>query len=169
MYVVLCVDPWSTWTCALYRKIRMTWFAFLYIPPIEWAPYLENAVFFPLDDFRSFIKDQVTRGVWDHYWDFNSVPLLYLPVSLPISHRFYQYCSVMRCEVIEGGSLRCSFIVKKSFLYPCFFFFLFQTKLQITLSNSLVTSIGFYMEITSNLWIDFSTVAFFYYTNPANP
>jgi hypothetical protein len=28
--------------------------------PVEPAPFVENAVFFPLEDFSSFVKDQVT-------------------------------------------------------------------------------------------------------------
>jgi hypothetical protein len=28
------------------------------------APFVENAVFFPLDGFSSLVKDQVTIGVW---------------------------------------------------------------------------------------------------------
>jgi hypothetical protein len=31
------------------------------------APFVENAVFFPLDDFSSLVKDQVTIGVWIHF------------------------------------------------------------------------------------------------------
>ena len=47
------------------------------------APFVENAVFFPLDGFSSFVKDQVTIGVWVHFWFFNSIPLIYLPVTVP--------------------------------------------------------------------------------------
>jgi hypothetical protein len=28
------------------------------------APFVENAVFFPLDVFSSLVEDQVTIGVW---------------------------------------------------------------------------------------------------------
>jgi hypothetical protein len=31
--------------------------------PVETAPFVENVVFFPLDGFSSFIKDQMTMGV----------------------------------------------------------------------------------------------------------
>ena len=48
------------------------------------APFVENAVVFPLDGFSSLVKDQVTIGVWVHLWVFNSVPLIYLPVTVPI-------------------------------------------------------------------------------------
>ena len=42
------------------------------------APFVENAVFFPLDGFISPVKDQVIIGVWVHFWVFNSIPLVYL-------------------------------------------------------------------------------------------
>ena len=44
------------------------------------ATFLENAFFLPLDSFSFFVKDQVTIGVWFHFWVFNSIPLIYLPV-----------------------------------------------------------------------------------------
>jgi hypothetical protein len=45
-------------------------------------------IFFPLDGFSSFVKDQVTIGVWVHFCGFSSVPLIYLPVSVPIPCSF---------------------------------------------------------------------------------
>jgi hypothetical protein len=36
------------------------------------APIVENAVFLPLDGFSSLVEDQVTIGVWVHFWIFNS-------------------------------------------------------------------------------------------------
>jgi hypothetical protein len=48
------------------------------------APIVENAVFLPLDGFSSLVEDQVTIGVWVHFWVFNSVPLVYLSVSIPV-------------------------------------------------------------------------------------
>jgi hypothetical protein len=50
-------------------------FAFFYMP-VEPAPFVENAVFFPLDGFSTFVKDQMTIAVWVHFWVFNSVPLI---------------------------------------------------------------------------------------------
>ena len=46
--------------------------------PVESAPFVENAVFFLLGGFDSFVKDQVTMGVWVHFWVFISAPLIYL-------------------------------------------------------------------------------------------
>jgi hypothetical protein len=40
--------------------------------------------FFPLDGFSSFVKDQVTIDVWVHICVFNSIPFIYLPVTVPI-------------------------------------------------------------------------------------
>jgi hypothetical protein len=47
------------------------------------APFVENAVFLPLGGFSSLVEDQVTIGVWVHFWVFNSIPLVYLSVSIP--------------------------------------------------------------------------------------
>ena len=82
---------------------------------------MENAVFFPLDDFSSFVKDQVNTGVWVHFWVFNSMLLIFLPISVPIPYSFYYYCSVIEFEVRDGDSARSSFIVENSFGYPGFF------------------------------------------------
>jgi hypothetical protein len=38
------------------------------------APFAENAVFLSLDGFSSLVEDQVTIGVWIHFWVFNSIP-----------------------------------------------------------------------------------------------
>ena len=40
--------------------------------------------FFPLDCFSSFVKDQVTIGVWVPFWVFNSITLICLLVTVPI-------------------------------------------------------------------------------------
>ena len=53
------------------------------------APIVENAVFFPLDGFSSLVKDQVTIGVWVQFWVFNSIPLIYLSVAIPLPCSFF--------------------------------------------------------------------------------
>jgi len=63
----------------------------------------------------------VTIGVWVHFWVFSSVPLIYLPVSVPIPCSFCDYCSVILLEVRDGDSPRSSFIVEYNFCYPEFF------------------------------------------------
>jgi hypothetical protein len=64
-------------------------------PPVEPAAFVENAVFFPLDGFSSFVKDQVTIGVWVHFWAFSSIPLIYLSVTVLVPDSFYHNCSVV--------------------------------------------------------------------------
>jgi len=86
----------------------------LHSSPVEPAPFVENAIFFPLDGFGSFVKNQVTVGVWVHFWVFNSIPLVYLPVSVPIPYSFYHYCSVILLEIRDGDSPRSPFIVEDS-------------------------------------------------------
>jgi hypothetical protein len=58
----------------------------------------ENAVFFPLDGFSSFVKDQMTIGVWVHFWVFNSILLIYLSVAVPVSCSFYHNYSAVQLE-----------------------------------------------------------------------
>jgi hypothetical protein len=100
------------------------------------APFVENAVFFPpLDCFSSLVKDQVTIGVWIHFWVFNSIPMVYLSVAIPLPCSFYHKCSVVQLEVRHADFPRGSFIFENNFCYPRFFL-LFQINLQIALSNS---------------------------------
>jgi hypothetical protein len=60
------------------------------------APFVENAVFFPLYGFSSLVKDQVAIGVWVHFWVFNSIPLVYLSVAIPVLCSFYHNYSVVQ-------------------------------------------------------------------------
>jgi hypothetical protein len=80
----------------------------------------ENAVFFPLGGFGSFVKDQGTIGVWVHFWVFNSIPLTYLPVTVPLPCSIYHNCSVAQLEVKDDFT-RSSFTVENSFCYPRLF------------------------------------------------
>jgi hypothetical protein len=57
-------------------------------------------------------------SVWFHFWDFNSIPLTNLSVSVSIPCSFYHYCSVVQLEIRDGDSSRSSFIVKNVFLFP---------------------------------------------------
>jgi hypothetical protein len=84
-------------------------------------PFGENAVFFPLDSFSSFLKDQVAIGMWVHFWNFNWIQLIYLPNSVPIPYNFYHCCSIIQFEFRNDDSPKSSFIVENSFLYTGFF------------------------------------------------
>jgi hypothetical protein len=49
---------------------------------------LKMLSFFPLDGFSYFIKDQVTIGVWVHFWLFNSIPLISLCITVRVPCSF---------------------------------------------------------------------------------
>jgi hypothetical protein len=57
---------------------------------------LKMLFYFLLDGFSSFVKDQVTMGVWIHFWVFKSIPLIYLSVTVPVPCSFYDNCSVVQ-------------------------------------------------------------------------
>jgi hypothetical protein len=78
-------------------------------------------IFFPLVGFSFFVKDQVTIGLWVQFWVFNTTPLNYLSISVPVTCSFYHYCSVLDLEIRDGDSCRSSFIVVNSFHYTGFF------------------------------------------------
>jgi hypothetical protein len=52
------------------------------------APFVENSVFFPLDGFSSLVKNQVTIGVWVHFWAFISIALINLCSTMFIAALF---------------------------------------------------------------------------------
>ena len=85
------------------------------------APFVENAVLIPMDDCCSLVKDQVTIGVWVHFWVFNSIPLVYFYVAIPVPCSFYHNSSLVLFYVRHGDSTRDSSILEKRFCYPKFF------------------------------------------------
>jgi hypothetical protein len=89
----------------------------------------------PVDGFSSFVKDQVTLGVWIHFWVFNSIPLTYLYVLVPVPCNFYHNCSVVKLEVRHGDSTEILLLLR--IVFAILGFLLFQMNLQIALSNSL--------------------------------
>ena len=60
---------------------------------------LKMLSFFPLDGFSSLVKDQVTVGVWVHFWVFNSIPLINLSVVVPVPCSFL---SQLLCSTALG-------------------------------------------------------------------
>jgi hypothetical protein len=46
----------------------------------------------------------VAIDVWVHFWVFNSIPLIFLSVSVPIPCSFYHHCSIIHLEVRDGLS-----------------------------------------------------------------
>ena len=99
------------------------------------APFVENAVFFPLDGFSSLVKDQVTIGVWVHFWVFNSIPFIFLSVAVPAPFSFYHNCSVVQLEVRHGDPPEVLLLLR--IVFAILGFLLFQMNLQNALSNSV--------------------------------
>jgi hypothetical protein len=91
----------------------------------------------------------VTIGVLVHFWVFNCISLIYLPVIVPVPRNIYHNCSVVQLKVRRGDSTRSSLIVENSFHYPGFL--LFQTNLRIVLSISMKKLVGILMGIALNL------------------
>ena len=111
-------------------------FAFFYMITSSLpAPFVENAVFFPLDGFSSLVKDQGSIGVWVHLWVFNFVPLVYLSVTIPIPCSFYHNCSVV--QLWSGMVIPPEVLLSLRRFFAILYFLLFQMNLQIALSNSL--------------------------------
>ena len=88
--------------------------------------------FFPLDGFRSFIKDQVTIGVSESSFlglQFYSIDLfvchwtsiMFVCLFVCLFVCFYHNRSVVQLEVRHGDSSRGAFIVENRFCYPRFF------------------------------------------------
>jgi hypothetical protein len=118
--------------------------------------------FFPLDGFSSFVKDQVTIGVWVHFWVFNSIPLIFQYHAV-----FNHNCSVIQLEVRDGDSTRSTSIVENSFCYPKFFVIPDEFEnCPFYLGEELSWNFdGDCIESVDCFWQD----SHFYYINPANP
>jgi hypothetical protein len=131
------------------------------------APFFENAGFFPLDGFSFLVKDQVSIGVWIHLWVFNSIPLIYLSVIVPVPCSFYHNSSVVQLNVRHSDSTRGSFIVENSFCYSRFFIvpdefancpFYLSEELSWDFDGDCIESVDCFRQDSH-----------FYYINPANP
>ena len=130
-----------------------------------------------MDDFSSFVKDQVTLGVGVHFWVFNTIPLIYLSVTVPVPCRvfcflffvffFYHNCSVVLLEVLDGFSTRSSFIVESRFCDPRFFVIPDEfANCPFQLFEELIWNFDWDCIESVNC---FQQEAHFYYINPANP
>jgi len=90
-------------------------------PPVEIAPFVENAVFLPLDGFSSFVEDQVTI----HMGSF--LGLQFYSIDLPAYICTLQFLSRLLCniqlEVRDEDFPRSPFTVDNSFSYSRFFAF----------------------------------------------
>jgi hypothetical protein len=55
----------------------------------------------------------VSIVVWVHFWAFNSIPFIYLPINIPIPYNFYHYCSLVQLEVKDADFLRAMTLLMK--------------------------------------------------------
>jgi hypothetical protein len=60
------LDPLGLELCTR-RKKWINFYSSTCLLPVEPAPFVENAVFLPLDGFGFFVKDQVTINVWVYF------------------------------------------------------------------------------------------------------
>ena len=67
------------------------------------ALFVENDVVFPRDGFSSLVKDQVTIGVWVHFWVLNSILLIYLSVTVPVPCSFLSRPTGFSYSWVRGG------------------------------------------------------------------
>ena len=105
--------------------------------------------------------------MWVYFWVFNSIPLIYLSVAVPVPCNFYHNFSVVQLEVRHGDSIRGSFIVENSFCYPRFLIFpdafancsfYHSEELSWNFDGGCIDSVDCF-------WQD----SHFYYIDPANP
>jgi hypothetical protein len=121
--------------------------------------------FFPLYGFSSLINDQVTIGVWIHFWVFNSIPLIYLSVIVPVPCSFLSH-SVVHLNTRHGDSmvlllLRIVFAILAFFIIPDEFTncpFYLSEELSWNFDGDCIESVDCFQQDSH-----------FYYINPANP
>ena len=87
------------------------------------APFVEDALFFPLYSFSFFVKNQVFIVVWIDIGVFHSLPLVLLSGFMPMPSCFYYCSSIVEFEVRDCDACRSFFIIQDCFGYPEFFVF----------------------------------------------
>ena len=84
------------------------------------ALFVEDALFFPLNTFSVFVKNQVFVGVWINIQIFDLIPLVNLSVFMPVPGCFHYCSSIIELNVRDGDASGCSFISWLScvFVFP---------------------------------------------------
>jgi hypothetical protein len=101
----------------------------------KWCTHLIFCMSEPcISAFRKSI-DQVTIGVWVHLWVFNSIPLVYLSVTIPVLYSFYH--NALQYSFRAGMVIPPEVLLSLRRLFAILGFLLFQMNLQVALSNSL--------------------------------
>jgi len=69
--------------------------SFFYSCPVFPAPFIEEAIFVPLNILASFVKNKVPIGAWVYFWAFYLVPLVYISVFVPVPYHIDDYSFVV--------------------------------------------------------------------------
>ena len=86
--------------------------------PIMQVPFVEGAFCPLLYNFSFFVKNQVFIDVWVHIRVFNSIPVVFLSIFVPVPSCFQNYSSIIELEVRDGDASGSFFIVQDCFGYP---------------------------------------------------
>ena len=116
-------------------------------PQVTPAPFVENAFSFPPYGYGFFVKDYVTIGMCVYYWTIDSIPLIYLSVSVSLLGCFLL---LLLCSRAWGQG----YWFSKIFFFSCwklslpFWVLCFHMKLRITLSMSVKNCVDILMRIS---------------------
>jgi hypothetical protein len=110
----------------------------------------------------------MTIGVWVNFWVFNSIPLIYLPVTAQKPCSFYNNCSVVQLEVRDGDSTS-SFIIVLFIVFTILGFFVIPDEFA-NCSFYLCQELRWNFDGDCTESVDFfHQDGHFYYINPVNP
>jgi len=141
VYVVSGRGPWSTRTWVLCKVTNMDLFSFsTYRLPVRPA-FIKD--FFTLYIFYFLVKNQVSISLWLYFWVFNSIPLINVSISVPISHIFALHCFFawgQRSGIVIPPEVLLLLRIVFTFLG----FLFFQMNLKISLSMSLRIMLEFW-------------------------
>ena len=87
------------------------------------TPLLKEIVFSPLYILASFVKDNVSTGVWIYLWAFYFVPLIYISVFVPVPYCLDECGFVVEPEVRQVDFSSSILLSEDYFGYSRFFVF----------------------------------------------
>ena len=85
--------------------------------------HLLKRLSFPLYILASFVEDKVSIGSWIYLWAFNSVPLIYISVFVPVPYYLDDCGFVVEPEVRQVDSSSSILLSQDCFGYSRFFVF----------------------------------------------
>jgi hypothetical protein len=127
------------------------------------ASFVDDALFFLLHGFDFSVRNQVSIGVWIHFWAFDFISLMNLSVSISTPCEFSYYWCVIQIEAMDGdnsSSFVCLFLLFRTVLSNGRLLF-FHMKVRIVLSRSVNSCVGILMAIAWNPQIAFNKMAIF--------